>query len=65
MYKTIKPGDPDFTFCPDGLTVVTRAGLEISANCPPQYHAIIETAVKQGWLQPVAYMRDEIGRAHV
>ena len=58
MYKAIKPGDRDFTFCPDGITVVSRAGLEISANCPSQYMAIIELCVKQKWLQPVAFMRD-------
>lgn len=59
MYKTIKPGDPDFTFSPDGTTLVSRAGLEISDRCPSQYAQILATCVQQKWILPVAFMRDE------
>ena len=57
-YKTLKQGDADFTFCPNGVTIVPRAGLEISPKCPENYAYIIQMAVLNGWLKPVANMRD-------
>jgi len=57
-YKMLKPGDNNFTFCPNGVTLVPRASLEISPNCPKDYAYIIQQAVQNGWLKPVANMRD-------
>lgn len=57
-FRTLKPGDRDFQFSPDGITVVPRAGFEISQACPLGYRMIIVECIKNGWLQPVAHMRD-------
>jgi len=35
-----------------------RAGFEISNECPRQYKLMIMEAYKNGWLQPVAYMKE-------
>ena len=56
--KTLRPGDPDFTFSPDGIQIVSRAGFEISNNCPAEYKSIFITAINAGWLKPVAYMHE-------
>ena len=55
---TLRPGDADFTFCPDGIQIVARASFEISNNCPAEYKSIFVTAINAGWLKPVAHMRD-------
>ena len=55
--KTLRPGDTDFTFSPDGIQMVSRAGFEISNNCPAEYKSIFVTAINAGWLKPVAHMR--------
>ena len=57
-HKTLRPGDADFTFSPDGIQLVSRAGFEISNNCPTEYKSILVTAITAGWLKPVAHMRD-------
>ena len=56
--KTLRPGDEDFTFSPDGIQLVPRASFEISNNCPAEYRSIFVTAINAGWLKPVAHMRD-------
>jgi hypothetical protein len=35
-----------------------RAGFEISNKCPRQYKLMIIEAIKNGWLQPIAYMKE-------
>lgn len=55
--KIIKQGDPDFTFT-SGLTFCTRAGVEISNNCPTRYREIITTALAQGWVKPFVVMKE-------
>ena len=57
-YKALRPSDPDFTFSPDGITLVSRAAIEISQRCPDNYASLIEECIRHGWLKPVAYMRD-------
>ena len=32
-YKTLRSGDDDFMFSPDGITMVPRASFEIDDNC--------------------------------
>lgn len=57
-YKRLTQDSPDFTFSPDGVTMLSRAGLEIDALCPTQYARIIQECYSKGWIKPVAYMRD-------
>ena len=56
--KTLRPGDAEFSFSPDGIRLVNRAGFEISNNCPAEYKSIFVTAINAGWLKPVANMLD-------
>jgi hypothetical protein len=56
--KTLRPGDADFAFSPDGIQLVSRAGFEISNNCPDGYKSILITAINAGWIKPIAHMRD-------
>ena len=53
--KTIRQNDPNFQIN-NGLVLASRAGFEISNNCPSQYKLMIMEAIKNGWLQPVANM---------
>lgn len=57
-FKSLRPSDQNFRFSPDGITVVPRAGFEISSGCPYNYREIIQECVRMGWLRPVAHMRD-------
>lgn len=57
-FVTLRHKDPDFSFSPDGITVVPRAGFEISSGCPYNYREIIQECISHGWLRPVAHMRD-------
>lgn len=57
--KTIKQGEADFHFCHDGVTLTPRASLEISPVCPSQMRMMIERALVDGYLRPVAYMRQD------
>ena len=57
-YRQLMPSDPDFSFSPDGITVVNRAGFVISSGCPYNYREIINECIRHGWLRPVAHMRD-------
>ena len=57
-YKTLKPKDPDFSFSPDGITLVPRASIAISQRCPENYKYLIQECVNHGWLLPVAHIRD-------
>jgi hypothetical protein len=57
-FKTLKRGDDDFMFSPDGYTMVPRASLEISQRCPENYQDLIAECINHGWLKPIAHMRD-------
>jgi len=57
-HKTLRAKDADFSFSPDGLTLVSRASFEISKECPREYRLIIAECIGNGWLKPVAHMRD-------
>jgi hypothetical protein len=57
IIKTIRKDDPDFHI-DNGLVMSPRAGFEISNKCPGTYKLMIVEAIKNGWLQPVAYMKD-------
>ena len=55
---TLRPGHEDFVFSPDGVTVVPRAAIEISQQCPVTYHSMIAECINQGWIRSVAHMRE-------
>ncbi len=55
--KTIRKDDPDFHIH-NGFVMAPRAGFEISNDCTRQYKLMIIEATKNGWLQPVAYMKE-------
>jgi hypothetical protein len=55
--KTIRKDDPDFHIHCEFL-MAPRAGFEISNDCPRQYKLMIIEAIKNGWLQPVAYIKE-------
>lgn len=57
--KTVKQGEPDFHFCHDGITLTPRASLEISSVCPSHMRIMIERAIVEGYLRPVAHMRED------
>jgi len=57
-HKTLRAKDADFTFSPDGLTLVPRASFEVNNQCPHEYKLIIAECINNGWLKPVAHMRD-------
>lgn len=56
-WSKVVPGDFGFDFH-EGAVQVPRAAIEISVECPPEYVGMIRHAVEQGWLQPVAYVRN-------
>ena len=57
-HVTLRPGHEDFSFSPDGITVVPRASIEISQRCPENYRSLIAECFNQGWIKPIANMRD-------
>ena len=56
--KTIYPSDRKFMIT-DGLIRSPRAGFEISIHCPEGYAAAIRDSIDQGWLKPVAYVKED------
>jgi hypothetical protein len=55
--KKIKQGDPDFNII-DGIKIIPRASFEIGDGCPQYFKTIIAKAYSDGWLIPVAYMKE-------
>ena len=55
--KTIRKDDPNFMII-NGIVMSPRAGFEISNDCPRQYKLMIIEAIKNGWLKPIAYMKE-------
>jgi len=51
--RTLRPGDVSFRL-QDGITIVNRAGVDISRDCPEHYAEVILECLRQGWLTPVA-----------
>jgi len=52
-WVTLRKGDVGFMLDSD-YTLCSRAGLEISAQCPPGIATVIADAMARGWLEPVA-----------
>lgn len=56
--RTLREDDPMFHIV-GNITLTPRAGFEISKGCPTEYFSIIRRAINNGWIKPVAYMRDD------
>jgi hypothetical protein len=54
-FKTWHSGMNDFHFSPDGISLVPRAGLQISQRCPENYRSLILQCINNGWLKAVAH----------
>jgi hypothetical protein len=57
-HVTLRPGHEDFSFSPDGVTVVPRASIEIDDECPTEYKQMLMVALDFDWVRPVANMRE-------
>ena len=57
IIKTVRKDDPDFII-DNGIVMSPRAAFEISNDCPKQYKLMIMEDFKNGWLQPIAYMKE-------
>ena len=55
--RTIRQDDPNFIL-DDGMILCPRAGFEIGTGCPRSYRDIIAECINNGWLKPVAHIRD-------
>ena len=55
--RSINMNDSDFML-QDGYIISPRAGLEIDKSCPREYRMIITECLNNGWLKPVAYVKD-------
>ena len=42
----------------DGIGYYPRAGFEISRSMPDSYKQIVSQCIDNGWLKPVAYVKD-------
>ena len=57
-FKRLKRGEENFVMS-DGIQLVPRAAIEISQRCPDNYKSLISECVEQGWLVPVAYVKEK------
>jgi len=51
----LKPKDPGFSV-QDGITMIPRAGIELSDQCPKAVSDMLIHALDRGWVQPVAHV---------
>jgi hypothetical protein len=56
-FRILRPGDVSFRL-QDGIITVSRAGLDISRDCPEHHVEVILECLRQGWLTPVAAVPD-------
>lgn len=55
--KIIRRGDSDF-YILAGDWVYPRAGFEIDTNCPQNTKRFLIECIENGWIKPVAYMKE-------
>lgn len=55
--RTIRSGDRHFQIS-NGLVTASRAGLEISSDCPYNHLQILQTCIDRGWVKSVAYVTE-------
>ena len=56
-YVKLVRGDEGFSVN-DGVTIYSRACIEISEACPERVRETIINAYAQGWVKPVAYVHE-------
>jgi hypothetical protein len=56
--KTIRQGDADW-YINDGIKMAPRASVELSAMISLSDSLVIQRALANGYLKPVAYMRED------
>lgn len=57
-YVSVVPGESDFMFSPDGITLVPRAQIVVLEHCPVSIRDTLAYAVSQGYVHAIANMRD-------
>jgi len=55
--RTVTDDDPNFILR-DGFIVAKRAGFVVTSDCPSRYHQIITHCISNGWLKPIATVKD-------
>lgn len=56
--REIRQGDDDF-YISDGTKLSPRAYIEISNLCPSNMNLMIQRAIAEGYLKPVACVREK------
>lgn len=56
-YVEVSPRDPEFSFV-DGPCIVHRAAIKIDNRCPSRYITLLQQAIQNGWIEPVAYLKE-------
>lgn len=54
-FKTWHQGADGFHFSPDGVSLVPRAGFQLSQEMPREYKLIIAECINNGWLKAVSH----------
>ena len=57
-FKEIRPDDEHFQMT-DGIRLVPRASIEVKKNIPYNYQLIISECINNGWIKPVAYVKEK------
>ena len=58
-WKTIRSGEPGFMLTDKtGVMGIPRASFELSRMCPENYKQVIDECIRNGWLKPVAHMKE-------
>ena len=57
-FVKLKKGDTDFMMT-DGIKMVPRASVEFSTMCPPMLMIQVNDAIAKGYINPVAYARED------
>lgn len=57
-YVSLCRGEDDFLFSPDGISLVPRAEIVISEQCPTHIRDMVDLAFRKGWVAPIANMRE-------
>lgn len=55
--RSIRKGDHRWMIT-DGIVTAPRAGFEINKECPREYKLIISQCINNGWLKPVAHLKE-------
>jgi len=56
--KLFNKNDPNWFWTTDGFTLVPRAAIQISDDCPAEYKMLLAKCINKGWVNPIAYMKE-------